>query len=112
VRSSSSNSGVPISVSMRATVSPSDAAVRAPRLVATRSKRHRHRGRVVDEVEQIIERATGIGCRPSVKLGLHLRGTVTLWVWVTWGDRWVSTPMASYKGHRYPVGIINHCVWL
>ena len=20
--------------------------------------------------------------------------------------------MPSYKGHRYPVGIINHCVWL
>src|ERR1700747_2882708 len=38
--------------------------------------------------------------------------TVRLWVWVTWGDRWVSTPTASYKGHRYPVEIINHCVWL
>ena len=24
----------------------------------------------------------------------------------------VSTAMASYKGHRYPVEIINHCVWL
>jgi hypothetical protein len=35
-----------------------------------------------------------------------------LWVWVTWEDRWVSTPTASYKGHRYPVEIINHCVWL
>jgi hypothetical protein len=33
-------------------------------------------------------------------------------VWVTWEDRWVSTPTASYKGHRYPVEIINHCVWL
>jgi hypothetical protein len=31
---------------------------------------------------------------------------------VTWEDRWVSTPTASYKGHRYPVEIINHCVWL
>jgi putative transposase len=29
-----------------------------------------------------------------------------------WGDRWVSTATASYKGHRYPVEIINHCVWL
>jgi putative transposase len=24
----------------------------------------------------------------------------------------VTTPMPSYKGHRYPVEIINHCVWL
>jgi putative transposase len=24
----------------------------------------------------------------------------------------VSTATASYTGHRYPVEIINHCVWL
>jgi transposase-like protein len=24
----------------------------------------------------------------------------------------VSTATPSYKGHRYPVEIINHCVWL
>ena len=24
----------------------------------------------------------------------------------------MSTAMPSYKGHRYPVEIINHCVWL
>ena len=24
----------------------------------------------------------------------------------------MSTAAASYKGHRYPVEIINHCVWL
>ena len=24
----------------------------------------------------------------------------------------VRTATASYKGHRYPVEIINHCVWL
>jgi hypothetical protein len=24
----------------------------------------------------------------------------------------VTTPTPSYKGHRYPVEIINHCVWL
>jgi putative transposase len=24
----------------------------------------------------------------------------------------VSTAMPSYKGHRYPVEIINHCIWL
>jgi len=24
----------------------------------------------------------------------------------------VSAATASYKGHRYPVEIINHCVWL
>jgi transposase-like protein len=24
----------------------------------------------------------------------------------------VSTAPASYKGHRYPLEIINHCVWL
>ena len=45
-------------------------------------------------------------------MGEHRNGTVTLCMWVTWEDRWVSTPTASYKGHRYPVEIINHCVWL
>ncbi|GAA4472141.1 hypothetical protein GCM10023094_03950 [Rhodococcus olei] len=25
---------------------------------------------------------------------------------------WRDHPMPSYKGHRYPVEIINHCVWL
>ena len=24
----------------------------------------------------------------------------------------MTTAMPSYKGHRYPVEIINHCVWL
>ena len=24
----------------------------------------------------------------------------------------MGTAMPSYKGHRYPVEIINHCVWL
>ena len=24
----------------------------------------------------------------------------------------MSTATASYKGHRYPIEIINHCVWL
>jgi putative transposase len=33
-------------------------------------------------------------------------------VWATWEDRWVTTATPSYKGHRYPVEIINHCVWL
>jgi putative transposase len=28
------------------------------------------------------------------------------------GECGVSTAMLSYKGHRYPVEIINHCVWL
>lgn len=28
------------------------------------------------------------------------------------GECGVTTPMPSYKGHRYPVEIINHCVWL
>ncbi len=32
--------------------------------------------------------------------------------WATWEDRRVSTAAPSYKGHRYPVGVINHCVWL
>ena len=29
-----------------------------------------------------------------------------------WRDHCVTTPMPSYRGHRYPVEIINHCVWL
>ena len=45
-------------------------------------------------------------------MGEHRNGTVTLCMWVTWEDRWVSTPTVSYKGHRYLVEIINHCVWL
>lgn len=28
------------------------------------------------------------------------------------GECGVPSPMPSYKGHRYPVKIINHCVWL
>ncbi len=28
------------------------------------------------------------------------------------GECGVTSPMPSYKGHRYPVEIINHCVWL
>ena len=28
------------------------------------------------------------------------------------GECGVTTPMLSYKGHRYPAEIINHCVWL
>lgn len=36
-------------------------------------ERHQQRRRVVHEVEQVIEPAAGIGHRPTVKLGLHLR---------------------------------------
>ncbi len=28
------------------------------------------------------------------------------------GECGVTTPILSYKGHRYPVEMINHCVWL
>ena len=35
--------------------------------------RHDQRGRVVHEVEQVVEPAARIGRRPTVKLGLHLR---------------------------------------
>jgi len=35
--------------------------------------RHDQRGRVVHEVEQVVEPAARIGHRPTVKLGLHLR---------------------------------------
>ena len=42
-----------------------------------------------------------------------VEGTVTL---VSVGDLGesvgVSTATPSYKGHRYPVEIINHCIWL
>ena len=37
------------------------------------AERHEQRRRVVHEVEQVIEPAAWIGCRPTVKLGLHLR---------------------------------------
>jgi len=35
--------------------------------------RHDQRGRVMHEIEQVVEPATRIGHRPTVKLGLHLR---------------------------------------
>jgi putative transposase len=31
---------------------------------------------------------------------------------VTWQDGRVGSATVSYKGHRFPVEIINHCVWL
>jgi len=33
-------------------------------------------------------------------------------VWATWGDSWGDHRNAVVQGHRYPVEIINHCVWL
>jgi transposase-like protein len=43
--------------------------------------------------------------RPLVNTFGSLRGKL--------GEYGVTTPMLSYKGHRYPVKIINHCcVWL
>nr|WP_030918583.1 hypothetical protein [Streptosporangium amethystogenes] len=36
-------------------------------------ERHQQRRRIVHEVEQVIEPAAGVGQRPTVKLGLHLR---------------------------------------
>src|SRR4029077_17231928 len=50
---------------------------------------------------------------PGVRGGSPQRGIVTL---VSVGDLegsvGVRTATASYKGHRYPVEIIGHCVWL
>jgi putative transposase len=31
---------------------------------------------------------------------------------VTWQDGRVGSATVSYKGHRFPVEVINHCVWL
>ena len=36
-------------------------------------ERHEQRGRVVHEIEQVVEPAAGFGHRPTVKLGLHSR---------------------------------------
>ena len=54
--------------------------------------RRDQRGRVVHEVEQVIEPAARIGHRPTVKLGLHLRyppsrthPVLTGWVVLGWG---------------------------
>jgi putative transposase len=33
-------------------------------------------------------------------------------VWATWEDSWGDHATPSYKGHRYPVEIIDHCGWL
>jgi len=33
-------------------------------------------------------------------------------VWATWEDSWGDHCNGVVKGHRYPVEIINHCVWL
>jgi hypothetical protein len=40
-------------------------------------------------------------------------GTVTMVSCAAAGKiRGVNTAMPSYKGHRYPGEIINHCMWL
>ena len=44
-----------------------------PAVVRDPVPRHDQRGRVVHEVEQVVEPATRISRRPTVKLGLHLR---------------------------------------
>uniref|UniRef100_UPI00374E6FAC hypothetical protein n=1 Tax=Rhodococcus globerulus TaxID=33008 RepID=UPI00374E6FAC len=43
--------------------------------------------------------------------GTTVTGTVTLLKSAIW-ENVATTPMLSYRGHHYPVEIINHCVWL
>jgi hypothetical protein len=45
----------------------------APLVTRDPFERHQQRGRVVYEVEQIVEPSAGLGRRPTVKFGLHLR---------------------------------------
>ena len=33
-------------------------------------------------------------------------------MWAAWEDSWGDHRNAVVQGHRYPVEIINHCVWL
>ncbi len=48
---------------------------------------------------------------PSLSIvTLAERGGMILWLIVSGGDRPVSSASPSYKGHRYPVGVISHCV--
>ena len=42
----------------------------------------------------------------------HATALSRWWGRARWKNPWVSTATASYKGHRYPMEIINHCVWL
>ena len=72
-RRSSRNPGTPTCSSTSATVRPSTPGVFAPAVARDPVERHDQRRRVVHEVEQVIEPAAGIGHRPTVKLGLHLR---------------------------------------
>ena len=72
-RRSSRNPGTPTNSSTSATVRPSTPGVFAPLVARDPVERHQQRRRVVHEVEQVVEPAAGIGRRPTVKLGLHLR---------------------------------------
>ena len=67
------NAVLPTSRSIRVMVHPSEPAVLAPRFVATRSHAMISVAGVVHEVEQVVEQASRIGRRPTMKLGLHLR---------------------------------------
>ena len=73
IRRSSRNRGAPTVCSIRVTVHPSDTGGVGPAVGRDPVPRHDQRGRVVHEVEQVIEPAARIGRRPTVKLGLHLR---------------------------------------
>ena len=61
-------------------------------------ERHQQRGRVVYEVEQIVEPSAGLGRRPTVNFGLHLR----------------YPPMRPEPGRaptrrRYSPALLRHC---
>ena len=73
VRRSSRNPGTPTHSSTSAAVRPSTPGVFAPVVARDPIERHQQRRRVVHEVEQVVEPAAGIGRRPTVKFGLHLR---------------------------------------
>ena len=72
-RRSSRNPCTPICSSTSATVRPSTPACPGPGVARDPVACHDQRRRVVHEVEQVVEPATRIGRRPTVKLGLHLR---------------------------------------
>jgi len=66
------------------------------------------------------------GCCPlppqsgQTRVSEHIRALSSCWVWwddlpvdLSWRDLLTGAVSSSlYKGHRYPVEIISHCVWL
>ncbi|MEW2490803.1 hypothetical protein AB0915_33100, partial [Streptomyces sp. NPDC048411] len=64
----------------------------------------------VNAARERVDRAGGGTC--SGALSRWLTGWDDLLVDHAGGDSSVESASPSYRGHRYPVEVISHCVWL